>query len=180
MTCPSDPDERIAVTAAWDPAASATTFTSSICRQLSGSPSRIPSASPNPALFTITWRPPRAAASSTNDRSAEVSLMSKTRYSADPPEPAIVSLDRASGSSERPHIHTCAPSAPRCSATAWPIPLDAPVTTAVRPAMSLLVMSPPGLSATAPNAARRKVYHGRPLPSLRGIWADGAGSWIQQ
>jgi hypothetical protein len=94
-----------------------------------------------PALFTITSsRPVAATAASTSAWTAAGSRTSATWYSAEPPAAAMRSAASFSAASVRPDSTTWAPAPPSRSATARPMPLEAPVTTAVRPVRSVSVM----------------------------------------
>src|SRR6056297_1368391 len=85
-----------------------------------------------PALFTSTSRPPNdSTVASTSASTASRSVTSHSTASALPPSSRMPSATGSTFSCSREHTTTSAPSAANRSATARPMPLDAPVTTAV-------------------------------------------------
>ncbi len=87
-----------------------------------------------PALLTMTSRRPvSATARSTRARTWAGSRTSVVSVVHDPPAASMAALVASMADCVRPQMATWAPAAPSRSAMARPMPLDAPVTTAVFP-----------------------------------------------
>src|SRR5580704_16759329 len=119
----------------------------------------------------MSSRPVDSVAWATKARISSTWRTSRTWASPLPPAALILDSDSAMGSGVRPPRTTWAPAEPRDSAMARPIPLEAPVTTAVLPARD--VSGAEDMAALSP---RRHVQVGRrlvgDLPFEEGLVVD--------
>src|SRR5262245_29713183 len=99
----------------------------------------------------MSSRPVSRTARSTSPCTADTSRTSSTTTVPRPPAASMRARDASIASCVRPARNTCAPAAPRVSAIARPMPLDAPVTTAVLPAragLELMTHPPSGCAGS--------------------------------
>ena len=135
MIWPRPPRARMSARASRVQMQRPSTLTSSISRHCSTSPSARRPAWPRPALLTSTSTPPnRSRAAANAALTAASSRTSQARASDDSPAGSAAARTSATAGCRRPQPTTRRPSASSRLAIAAPIPLLAPVTSAVFPA----------------------------------------------